>query len=343
MRAACLVLALTLVLTGCGWVDRSYVSVTPHQVGISQSVDTAVRSVGGYSELRSALVSLIDSGSTKGLFSLAEYPRDAVLGDMERAVEYAQEVYPLGAFAVDSIQYNFGTGLGASALAVDIHYRSGAAEALKRIRTVRWVSGAEAAVQDALDECVDSLVLQVTGYRDTDFGQVVKDYAQAYPDRVMEIPAVSVGVYPDRGDVRVLEFRFHYRTDRDQLRAMREQVQPVFSSAALYVSGNADEQTKFSQLHAFLTERYNYQIESSVTPAYSLLCQGRGDSRAFAQVYAAICARIGLEAKSIEGTRNGEHHCWNLVSIDDVWYHVDLLGSWWFQPLTDEEMTDYEW
>ncbi len=341
MRRLLALVLLAVLCAGCG--DEGYVSVTPHQVGLSQSADKEAVEVRGYTELRSALVSLIDSGSTKGLFSLAEYPADAVLEDMEKVMEYARKRYPLGAYAVESITYDFGTGLGASAMSVDITYRPGAAESLERIQTVRWVSGAEAAVQDALDECAERLVLQVTGYRDTDFGQVVRDYAQEYPDRVMEVPAISVGIYPDRGDVRVLDFRFTYRTERETLRTMREQVQPVFSSAALYVSGSADERTKFSQLHTFLMERYDYEIVSMVTPAYSLLCQGKGDSRAFAQVYAAMCERIGLDADCIQGTRNGESCWWNLVSIDGVWYHVDLPASRRFQPMTDEEMTGYQW
>ena len=68
-----------------------------------------------------------------------------------------------------------------------------------------------------------------------------------------------------------------------------------------------------------------------------------GDSRAFAQVYAAMCSRIGLEAKFISGTRAGENHHWNLVRIDGAWYHLDLLASNQFRPMTDGEMTDYDW
>ena len=117
----------------------------------------------------------------------------------------------------------------------------------------------------------------------------------------------------------------------------------MFSSAALYVSGQAEDLVKFSQLHAFLTERFDYTIERSVTPSYSLLCQGVGDSLAFAQVYAAMCSRIGLEADIVSGTREGTDWWWNLVKIDGAWYHLDLLDGWQFQPKTDEQMALYEW
>lgn len=340
-RALALILAV-LMLSGCGWMDGSYVSVTPHQVGVGQTGEGNARAVSSYTELRSALISLIDSGSSEGLFSMAEYPREDVLADMEKAVKYAVGTYAVGAYAVESVDYDFGTGLGASAMSVDITYRH-TKEEIDSIRTVRWISGAEEAVEDALDECAGSLVLQITGYHEADFGQIVRDYAELNPDRVMETPGVTVRVYPDWGDTRVVEIAFHYRTDREELRAMRDQVQPVFSSAALYVSGQAEDRTKFSQLHAFLTERFDYTLESTVTPAYSLLCQGIGDSQAFSQVYAAMCTRIGLKAVCVSGTLDGESRWWNLVRIDGAWYHVDLLGSRRFQPLTDAEMTGYEW
>ena len=336
------VLVAALLLTGCSWMDGSYVSVTPHQVGLGQTGEGTVHAVRNYAELRGALIGMIDSGAERALFSLAEYPREEVPEDLQRAVAYAREIYPVGAYAVESIDYNFGTGLGASALSVDITYRRSRAK-IESIRTVRWISGAKKEVEDALDQIADSLVLQIAGYQETDFGAIILDYARQNPDRVMEVPGVSVRIFPDRGETRVVELSFHYRTDRNELRAMREQVEPVFSSAALYVTGTAGEQTKFSQLHAFLMERMDYTIESTITPAYSLLCQGVGDSRAFAQIYAAMCSRIGLEARVVSGKCGGELRWWNLVRIDGRWYHLDLLADQQFVLLTDGQMGEYEW
>ncbi|MBQ7099406.1 MAG: transglutaminase domain-containing protein [Oscillospiraceae bacterium] len=342
-RAFLALVLLLALLSGCGWMDGSYVSVTPHQVGLGQTGEGTVPSVRSYTELRGALIGMIDSGTEKALFSLAEYPREEVPEDLQRAVAYAQGIYPVGAYAVETIDYNFGTGLGASALSVDITYRRSRAQ-IEGIRTVRWTSGAKKEVEDALDQFADTLVLQIAGYQETDFSAIIQDYAQRNPDRVMEVPGVSVRTFPDQGETRVVELSFHYRTDRSELRAMREQVQPVFSSAALYVSGGAGEWTKFNQLHTFLTERFDaYTNESTITPAYSLLCQGVGDSRAFSQVYAAMCSRIGLEARVVSGKRDGELRWWNLVRIDGSWYHLDLLASGQFAPLTDELMTGYEW
>lgn len=341
-RAAAAVLALALLVSGCGWMDGSYVSVTLHQVGQEQADDGNALAVSSYSELQSALVSLIDSGSTEGLFSLADYPMEDASADMARAKEYAGGTYPIGAYAVEDIDYEFGTAFGSQAISVDITYRR-SREEIGRIRTVRGTAGAQTDIAEALTACSDGVVMQITEYRETDFEAFVRAYAMENPDRVMEVPEVEVSTCPDRGSTRVVELHFTYRTDPEELRAMREQVQPVFSSAALYVSGQAADRVKLSQLYTFLTERFEYTLESSVTPAYSLLCQGVGDSRAFAEVYAAMCSRIGLEVLAIQGTWEGESHWWNLACVDGQWYHVDLLSPAGFRLLTDGEMTGHDW
>ena len=141
-RGAIAAVLAAVCLTGCGWMDGSYVSVTPHQVGVSQTADAGALVISGYTQLRTALVNMIDDGVQEALFSLAEYPREDLLADMERAVEYAMESYPVGAYAVEAIDYAIGTGLGSSAMSVDITYRR-SREDITSIENVRWISGAE--------------------------------------------------------------------------------------------------------------------------------------------------------------------------------------------------------
>ena len=127
---------------------------------------------------------------------------------------------------------------------------------------------------------------------------------------------------------------------------MQNYVQPVFHAASLNVSGEDEESVMFSRMYAFLMERNDYQVETSITPAYSLLRHGVGDSKAFATVYAAMCSDAGLECHVISGTRSGEPWVWNLICQDGVYYHVDLLRSNAAGELnlhSDNEMDGYVW
>jgi transglutaminase-like putative cysteine protease len=93
-------------------------------------------------------------------------------------------------------------------------------------------------------------------------------------------------------------------------------------------------------------ERFDYKIETSNTPAYSLLRYGVGDSKAFATVYSAMCRNAGLECQVVSGTRSGEAWYWNYILIDDIYYHVDLLAdneSDAFYAMRSEDMIGYVW
>ena len=160
-------------------------------------------------------------------------------------------------------------------------------------------------------------------------------------------PEVTVSVYPDSGSTdRVVELKFTYQTSRETLRTMQTEVSRIFDSAVLYVSGDGAAQEKYSHLYSFLMERYDYKIETSMTPAYSLLRHGVGDSKAFATVYAAMCRLSDLECRVVSGTRNGEPWYWNIVHDGEYYYHVDLLRSAQngeFRELYQREMEGYVW
>lgn len=337
-------LLLCSLLCGCGWMEGSYVSVTPHVVTPDQDPDNTIQ-VSSYSQLRSAMTDLVDAGATYGLFSLSDYPQDQIRADIYLAVNYIQTSYPIGVYAVESIDYDLGSDGRQNAMSVDIVYRHDKSE-IDRIQTVWSISGAKTAIATALRQYEPGIVLQITNFENTDFTQLVADYAAQHPQIIMESPQVTEAIYPSSGNVRIVELVFSYQTSRESMRAMQAKVLPIFSSAQLYVSRDADPRVQYGQLYTFLTERFDYTIETSITPSYSLLYHGVGDSKAFAQVYAAMCSQVGLDCLVVSGTRGGESRYWNIICEDGVYYHVDLLRSLQEQGYvqrTDAEMQGYVW
>jgi len=336
-------LALCLMLSGCGWLSGSYVSVAPHQVQ-KQNVQTEAVSASNYSELVEALEELVDTGTEVAAINVAEYPADAVEVGMSMASYRVMKDYPIGAYAVKQIDYELGTSVGQPAIAVTIQYHHGFAE-IQRIRDVADAETAEKVVIEALEAFEAGVVLLEETYTLKDFTQIVQDYGRENPQTVMEIPQVTETVY-GKGRSRVVELVFTYQNGRDSLRRMQSEVKPVFDSASLYVSGDGADRQKYSQLYAFLMERFDYKYETSITPAYSLLRHGVGDSRAFASVYAAMCRGAGLECMVVTGAHSGEPWNWNIVLDNGHYFHVDLLrcnmiGG--FKEFTDGEMKEYVW
>ena len=342
-KIGALLAAVSLLFTGCDWLDGSHFSVTPHQEQ-RQEVQTGIVSAANYWDLVTALEDMILSGSETGVLLVPDYPQDTLKNGMDVAVIHSMGTYPVGAYAVESIDYELGSNSGLPAVAVTITYRHSRTE-IQMIREVSDMAGAEEEIARALESYASGVVLLIEDFFATDFTQLVRDYAEEHPQTVMEIPQVTAVIH-GTGKTRVAELTFAYQTSLDALRQMQSQVKPVFEAASLYVTGDGADRQKYSQLFAFLMERFDYKLETSITPAYSLLCHGVGDSRAFATVYAAMCRGAGLECLVVTGTHGGEPWTWNIVLDDGHYYHVDLLrssASGGYREYTDRQMTEYVW
>lgn len=342
-KILCLLLLVSLLLSGCALMDSREISVTPHEMTVQQQRPDVITAE-NYLDLMKALAAMISSGTGEEVIQISDYNPDAVDSGMEIAIHYAMENNPVGAYAVQDIRYEIGTNAGEPALAITITYKRSRPQ-IQRIRSIENISAAEEAILSALQSYDPSVVLLVSNYAPLDLIGLVEEYALTHPEIVMEMPELTMDVY-GTGTQRVVDISFTYQNSREDLRKMREQVAPVYDAAALYVSGDAAARQKYSQLYGFLMERFYYTIETSLTPAYSLLCHGVGDSRAFATVYASMCRSAGLECMVVTGSYEGEARTWNLIRIGTRYFHLDLmrcrlLGR--YRQMTDEEMQGYVW
>ncbi len=342
-----MVLALCLLLSGCDLFDGSYTHVEQHKIENGQT-EAADVSASDYAGLCTALANMAQSGVQSGIISVPGYSQSALPGDLERAVRETLRYDPIAAWAVENISWEQGTSGGQNAVAVSITYLHDRTE-ISKIRKVTDLEAARTVIAQVLDDCGTGVVLLVQEYAEADFAQMVEDHADLSPQTVMETPETVVNVYPQEGSIRLVELKFSYQTSRDILRSMQAQVQSVFDSSTMYVSGYSLEAEKFEGLYSFLMDflaEGDQPLKTSVTPAYSLLRHGVGNEKAFATVYAAMCREAGLTCQVISGTRNGDSWYWNLVCIDGVYSHLDLLrcsGAGEFRTYDDGEMQEYYW
>ena len=340
-----LILLLAILLSGCStWMDGEYHSIKPHVSDGNKLSDDKV-TVAGYNELRDALVEMVTSGKQQSTFYITGFELDEVDQYMNTAIMHVFQNSAVGAYAVDEITFDSGISGGIAAIAVDVTYLHGRQELL-RIKRTNNMDGVQSLVRTALHDCEGTVVIRVDQYEERDLAQFVRDYVETNPDLCMETPHVSVSAYPNKGEERVLEINFTYQTSRETLRSMQEIVSPIFSAAELYVQNSDGESQKYEQLYSFLMERFDYRYETSITPTYSLLRYGVGDSKAFAMVFSTMCQNADLYCDVVSGTKNGEAYYWNLISLDGVFFHVDLLAcneTGEFHPNLAEEMTGYVW
>lgn len=339
-------LGLTAVfLSGCaGWKSGSFASVSPHAGQYTQEEPVELDQVATYADLRDAVLDMAHEAAETCLLGVDNYEGN-LEEDVDSAIAYVKLQDPIGAYAIARLSYRFDRIGSENVVILEGTYRHSRAE-IAGIESARYGATADRKLADALDSFAPSVTLMIYGYQETDFAQKVEEYARENPDVVMERPKIDVRIYPQEGTTRVVELTFDYETSRDSMWTMRGAVETYFSSAEGYVSMAENDFTKADRLYAFLAELLSENQEPSLTPTYSLLCQGIGDSAAAADVYAAMCWKAGISCMRVDGTRDGEPWSWNIVRIGDSYAHVDLRSGRREDGtifLGDEDMEGYTW
>lgn len=340
----CIVI-LSGMLCGCSsWMDGHYASVTPYQ-GQSVHAEKAVIEVSSVSRIQDALLQLVENGTENVNISIKNKNGAILRYYVESAIRHVSTQTPIGVYSISDINYEIGINSGTATVALDINYRHDREDIL-RLGHISQMGESADLIYNALGNCESSVAFQVDEYRETDFEEMVKTYAIANPDVVMEMPQVRTAVYPEEGSERIVELIFTYETGLEDLKLMQEKVEPIFTSAQLYVRQDAQLREKYAQIYTFLMERFDYKVKTSVTPAYSLLHEGVGDCEAFATVFASMCRKSKLECWIVTGTRGGKPWTWNLIYFGGGYYHVDLLRSretGGFSATRSSAMMEYEW
>ena len=157
------------------------------------------------------------------------------------------------------------------------------------------------------------------------------DYGNAY----------KAAIYPRQ----IAEFTFQYK---DNTRLLAAHVNPKLISRLSPRENHAlqeaqkrvkhlihpgmTEAQKFRALHDDMVNRGRYTREQ-MGSVCDLLLEGRGTCEAYSRTLWLLCRMSGLSCHIVYGSA-GEPHAWNLVCIDNCWYHTDAT---WNDPVTQGE------
>ena len=352
-RCAGLLVLLALLLTGCSsFFPKEYLSLTEHEApfafreteSVAEETAEQTTTVSNYYDMRSVFLDFVTSGIEHGQFVLENYSGD-IEEDLRQVVRYLTAQNPVSAYAVDYINYERTEITGGWLISVDAVYRRSASE----IAAIQPVRGNEAALKkmlDALRAQQSSVTMQVSGYADEDFVELLLEYCLYHPDEIVVTPVISVSAYPATGNVRVVETHFVYEYEKDALRSMRTETEAVFSSAYNYIRYGKTDLEKAGLLYTYLTSRFRYTERQEAT-VYSLLCQGIGSSESAAAVVQFLCEKASIDCYLVRGERQGVPYQWNILRIGDRYYHADYhtdaLNRSGLSLKMDADLTDYTW
>jgi len=336
---------LLCTLSACSFAPDSYLSVKPHAGSSDRVTETDAVTVTNYTQLKDAILDLVRAGQTEGAIRAANYTGE-LENDLAKAAYEVAKVEPLGAYAVDYMTHDCTLIVNYYEIDIRITFRRTARE-IASIESLISQTLLQSRLENAVDDLEERVTVELRNYRETDIPALVTEYCAENPGTVMETPAVSVAVYPDSGTTRILEIDLQYTEPTETLREKRKAVRESVAAAAEYIRYRQTDWEKAELLFTYMTERFTYRQQDTVTPVHDALCAGVTDAYGLSAAWQLVCDRAGVECYTVTGLRSGREHTWNIVSFDGEYRHVDLeadiLNGSGLRFRTDSELTEYYW
>lgn len=95
-----------------------------------------------------------------------------------------------------------------------------------------------------------------------------------------------------------------------------------------------DEYSKSKYIYTYIAQNTTYKESDNAHNMYGCLVEGVAVCEGYAKAYSYIMQKCGMQVAYISGTGKNELHAWNLININNNWYHVDCT---WGDPVTDIE------
>lgn len=323
-----LCLAMSILLSGCGFLNRSYTSEAPHQQFSDGDKNEDVLRAETYQGLVSALLFLVSQGKEEGVIRLYEYSGQAK-EDLDTACLEVTQQDPLGAYAVDYMKYDLAQVMTYEEVNLKIVYKR-SWEQISDVSTVTGSSAVLGELREVLADFQKEKVLRVS-YFDESLApeSVVSMVEEAYfdvPEGAFGRPTVSVKLYPEQAtsQQRLVEILMEYPEPRESLKARQAELLTKAKELTDPLRALPAEE-KLSRIVMILKETVSLLPSGSGgATAYAALVEGKADEEGIALAAELLLQKSGLQCRIVKGSKQGKAHLWNIVQLEDEWQHLDL-------------------
>jgi len=126
-----------------------------------------------------------------------------------------------------------------------------------------------------------------------------------------------------------INFEFSFSATKLQEEYVNSKVTAILKDI-IKISMNDHQKEK--AIHDYIVANIAYDTTLSSYSAYDALKNGLTVCNGYTQLAYKMLNESGIKNKIVVGTANGENHSWNLVNLDNIWYHLDCT---WDDPLPD--------
>lgn len=343
-----LAIAAAMLLAGCeGIFEEDYLSVTPHDEQYTVDEDSDALTAENYLGLKNAILSFVENHTEYGVIRIYHYD-GAVESDLADATYEVAKADPLGAYAVDYMTHDCTLIVSYYEIHIYITFAR-TQEEIDGVRRVNSMAALREEFKNALKSGEESCVLRVSSYAEQDFTALARSCYYDDPYAFAELPTIETQLYPSTGVQRIVKIVFHYTRSAQTRLAAPEEMREAVSSLTSGISVIPVEGRRFTELTGRLLRWLDGAEVEEQAIFHDVLCHGKLNAESVALALRLLCDEIGVSCVEVSGRRNNLAYTWNIVTIGEMSYHVDLLrdqtnGEEDVRLYSDRDMEDeYSW
>lgn len=143
------------------------------------------------------------------------------------------------------------------------------------------------------------------------------------------------------------EYRFgkltlYYSNSKEEIKDHQKEIRVIREEfISNHITPEMSDYEKSLIIHDYIINSSRYDdrlLKKGVVPpesysSYGILSLGVGVCESYAKAMKYLMDGVGIESTLVIGESKGENHAWNLVRIEDEYYHID---STWNDPITSD-------
>jgi len=327
-----------LALTGCvNLLEGEKESISEHvtEPYVRPSIEQIA--VSGYDEFFLTLLGLILDHETEN--QLIYHPLDGedVQAEIQRACYVILNEHPIGAYAVADITVNAIRLVTYFEVDIVIEYKR-THEQLDSIITISTERYMRTQLLNIMSEHREEAIIRSNlRLSDEEITEFVRETYYQNPRRVVMLPFVTVETFPEEGVDRIYEVKFSYTESPSMLQQYSDQLLLYVRRNAANAVGETD-----AEILLFLVENliasatfdegtartiHTHGAPNLAATAFGALVGGSAVGEGFAMAFKALCDELGFDNRVVLGYFDGRIHAWNIVSLEDNFYHIDVAMS----------------
>lgn len=312
----------TFMLTGCSALFfDTYYSEEDFQGNQSIDLDSDVQMVHSYAELRRLVFNLMNNHEESIALRFAGYSGN-VVSDIASVCNAVKTENAYGAYCVDYVSYDLTQIVSYYEATINISYQY-TAEELAQLKTTNNHENFSVLLADELTQKASEVLVKVNNGT-SDHGTVVElieKTIREHPLSMSYFPEFSVRIFSGNSSQKIYAINIVYNENMDndkRVDELRDSIQMLTAT----LDGENDA-LKLISIAERMKGEFSFDVTAGNT-AYDALIEKLANSEGVASAFKALCDQIGVECLIVDGKLDREEHFWNIVKVENQYYHFDM-------------------